>query len=134
MGNVTIRNLRGIMGDDFLAWAKIYFSKESGNRDRLIPRSLIFEDFKITTGIYNWKAQRFSKCMKAFAQYEKEILELNPQLLCNDGNRIVKRISGKESPVECYYVQTKEEINYEFNTEQKVEHNGLQEVQSNMPF
>jgi hypothetical protein len=134
MGNVTIRNLRGVMGDDFLEWAKIFFSKESGNRDRLIPRSIIYEDFKISTGIYQWKANRFSKCMKAFAQYDSEIIALNPEILCNDGNRIVKRISGKESPVECYYVQTKEEINYEFDTEQKIEHNGLQEVKLNFPF
>jgi len=122
------------MGDDFLEWATIYFSKDSGNRDRLIPRSLIYEDFKTTTGIYQWKAQRFSKCMKAFAQYEKEILSLNPDELCNDGGRIVKRISGKESPVECFYIQTKEELNYEFDAEQRVNHTGLTEVQSNMPF
>ena len=113
---------------------KIFFSKESGNRDRLIPRSLIYEDFKISTGIYQWKANRFSKCIKAFAQYDSEIIALNPEILCNDGNRIVKRISGKESPVECFYIQTKDEINYEFDTEQRVEHSGLQEVGSNVPF
>ena len=135
MSNVTIRNLRGVMGDDFLEWAKNFFSKDSGNRDRLIPREIIYDDFKATTKIQTWKANRFTKCMKAFAQYHPEIITLNPEKLCNDGQRIVKRISGSIiNTIECLYIQTKEEINYEFETEQKILRNGFQEVKSNVPF
>ncbi|GHU80602.1 hypothetical protein FACS1894145_7140 [Bacteroidia bacterium] len=134
MGNVTIRNLRGVMGDDFLDWAKIYFSRESGNRDRLIPRSVIYDNFMQTTGIRMWKANRFSKCMKAFCQYEIEIMALNPEILRNDGDRIIRRISGEKSPVEFYYIQTKEQINHELEAERPISDNGLQEIKIQTPF
>jgi hypothetical protein len=134
MGKVTIRNLRGIMGDNFLDWATIYFSKESGNRDRLIQRSVIYEDFKAKTGIHQWTANRFSKCIKAFCKYEREILALNPEALCNEGGRIIRRTSNTESPVEFYYVQTKKEINQQSDIEQETKSEYLKEVKSDLPF
>ena len=72
--------------------------------------------------------------MKAFCSYKPEIIALNPERLCNDGERIIQRIQGKGKTEECYYVQTKEEINHEFDVEQKVEGNGLVEVKSEIPF
>ncbi|MDR0681745.1 MAG: hypothetical protein LBG15_07860 [Dysgonamonadaceae bacterium] len=132
MGNVTVRNLRSIMGDDFLNWAEIYFSKDSGNCDRLILRSVIYENFISVTGVRNWKANRFSKCMKAFCQYERYIICLNPPKLCNSKDRIIKRVAGEESPKEFYYIQTREKIDEDFSGD--LQNGNLKEIKSEMPF
>jgi len=93
--NVILRNLRSDMTDEFFEWAKIYFGEASGKLDRLIPRLIIYKDFEENTGIKNWTANRFSKSLKSFAQYDERILSLNPEQLCNQGDRIIKRIPGK---------------------------------------
>jgi hypothetical protein len=109
MKNVIRRNLRGIMGEAFLEWAQVYFSLNGGNCDRLIPRDVVFNDFKENTGKRNATAQYFSRALKAYCEYEPSIIALDPVEMQNSQKRIIRKVEGKSTAM--FYVQTRSALN-----------------------
>lgn len=102
---VKKRNLVAEMGAAFKDWAEVYFSKESGNLDRCIPRTFVWEAFVKSTKS-KMSPNRFKKALAAFAKFNG--LTLNPKQLHNDKNRILHRfkINDKYKTVEMIYLQT----------------------------
>ena len=130
MANVIIRNLRGIMGEPFLDWAQVFFSEQSGNCNKFLPRHEVFKDFEITSGMSKWTSQRFLKALKAYCDYDRAVMALNPEELQGTGGRIIKQYNGKAT--EMFYIQTKEELNIEL--EYKESSGEMSEVQTDMPY
>lgn len=122
MGNVLSRTYMALMGEPFFNWAEVYFSENSGNIDRLIPRDEAFEDFKKISKINGWSTQKFSSSLKYYCLNSSKIIELNPTELKNNSGRIIKKHEGKST--EMIYVRTTETIdfvtadNYEINNNQ----------------
>lgn len=98
--NIIFRKFLRDMGDNFQDWAEMYFSvDENGNGDHLnteIVREDAFNAFKSFSGNHKWSMQRFTKALKGFCYTCEYVAELNPQDLCNSGQRIMRRI---EDPV-----------------------------------
>lgn len=89
MDNVLKRNLQGIMGDQFLNWADIYFSEQSGNLNKMISREDAIHDLiKITND--KWMVKRFSQSIEAWCKYYGYVL--NPEELKNNAGRIIRKI------------------------------------------
>jgi len=128
MAKVISRNLRGIMGEAFLDWAQVYFNEKSGNCNRMLPRQEVFDDFKIVSGLSKWTPHKFTKALKAYCEYDPNILSFNPEQLRGSDGRIIKQYDGKAT--EMFYVQTTEDLNIEL--EYKEHENGLSEAVS--PF
>lgn len=106
MDMVTKRNLRTAVGEEFLNWASVYFSKESGNTDKLIIKKDAFEDFQKSTGSYKGTINKFTASLKAWCRYESpRIWSLDPKSLQNEQGRIIRKEDGKA--VEKIYIQTK---------------------------
>jgi hypothetical protein len=97
-----MRNLIATMGDNFRAWADVYFSPESGKLNVEVSREEAFSDYwhqhpKISPLM--WR-------MKLEAWVQLNYYTLNPPELCNCGKRIIRKPNGKS--VEVFYIQTKE--------------------------
>jgi hypothetical protein len=130
MANVISRNLRGVMGESFLDWAQVYFSDTSGNCDKLLPRSDVYDDFKSVTGISKWTPHRFSKALKAYCEYNPAIFAYNPDEIKGKDGRIIRQHNGKAT--EMFYIQTKETLNIDLEYTEAP--SGQKEVISTMPF
>jgi hypothetical protein len=130
MANVISRNLRGIMGEAFLDWAQVYFNEQSGNCNKLLPRQEIFDDFKTVSGLSKWTPHKFTKALKAYCEYDRNIIALNPEELRGADGRIIKQYNGKAT--EMFYVQTKAELNIELEYKESSE--GLSEAVTGLPF
>lgn len=116
MDNVTRRNLKTQMGDEFKEWADMYFNLESKTLDDYVNKTDAWEAFKSQSGARTkmWSAQRFKKSVQSWASYHGYIF--NPQGAVNtDPNRIVHHVNGKAQ--EFIYISTKGEIK-EFNKEE----------------
>lgn len=90
MDNVQKRNLQGIMGDAFLAWADVFFSEGSGKIDTLIPREEAYQDFLKQSNQKMYSASRFMPSMEAWCKYHG--YALNPFELKNNGGRIIRKV------------------------------------------
>lgn len=110
MGNVLSRTYKALMGEPFYNWAEVYFSENSGNIDRLIPRDEAFTDFKTISKISAWTTQKFSSALKYYCLDSSRIIELDPKELKNNSGRIIKKHQGKST--EMIYVRTKDTINF----------------------
>lgn len=104
MNNVSKRNLMSEMGDHFRGWAEVFFSPESGNLDKLIPKEDAMKDFELSTKLKTFSSQRFLKSLKAWAKFHG--YTPNPKELQNNQGRIVRRPNGTEQPKEMVYIQT----------------------------
>lgn len=121
MGNVTKRNLQSEMGLTFQAWADVYFSSESDNRDKQIVKSRAMKTF-LEDNKVQWTTQKFTKALKAWCRFNH--FTYNPKELTNDKNRIVARIeeeyydrnkrefvkTGHQKTEEMIYIQTMDEL------------------------
>lgn len=117
MDNVTRRNLVGEMTHTFLAWADVYFSEESNNRDQMISKSVALDTFCMETKSA-WTTQKFTKAMAAWCKFRG--LVLNPTDLRNKEGRIIRTLpiqrydkssgawiqSDQKKSTEIIYVQT----------------------------
>lgn len=108
MYNIMQRMRRQQMGVNFEEWADAYFAMESGNLDRDIPRSVIFDDFRIHANSGKTSAQKFKKQLEAFCQFADHIECLNPADMHNSGNRILKRDPSRNNgkPEEYFFVRS----------------------------
>lgn len=115
MINVEKRNLIGVMGDAFLDWADIYFSKLSGRLNVNTVKEFAFNDFCMITKT-KWSANKFKSAISAYCRYKDYVY--NPKDFVNDGARIIghiviDEISKKTRPVEMIHLRTPDYLNYE---------------------
>lgn len=89
MDNVTRRNLVGEMTHNFLAWADVYFSEESNNRDHMVAKSVALDTFCMETKS-TWTTQKFTRSMIAWCKYRG--FKLNPEDLRNKEGRIIRTV------------------------------------------
>ncbi|HCC51465.1 MAG TPA: hypothetical protein DEQ30_04915 [Porphyromonadaceae bacterium] len=129
MANVISRNLRGIMGEGFLDWAQVYFNEQSGNCNKLLPRQEVFDDFKTVSGLSKWTPHKFTKALKAYCDYDRNIMTLNPEEFRGTDGRIIKQYNGKAT--EMFYVQTNNELNIELEYNEPGE---MSEIHTNIPY
>ncbi len=106
MGDIMLRKYRADMGSNFEDWAEVYFSPESGNLDRFIPRSEVFECFRLQTGLHKWTPNRFKRALQGFAQFHRDRLELDPEELRNSSGRIIRKGADGRT-TEMYFMRTR---------------------------
>lgn len=106
MGNIMKRKSKEDMGALFEDWAYMFFSSESGNTDKFISKAEAFEEFKTFSGAakHYWTMNRFTKAIKAFANINPDVAELNPKELRNSAGRIIRKVDGKAT--EMIYLRT----------------------------
>ncbi len=92
------------MGSQFRDWAEVYFSPEGLNVDKELIKEQVIKDFMSDTMVKNWSTKQFTKALKAFCKNTEYIYEMNPKMLQNSGNRIVRNIQGKTT--EMIYIRT----------------------------
>lgn len=73
-GNIQKRNLMAEMGDNFRAWAEVFFAARNhenqfANLNTDIPKSDMLEDFKRNTGLNKITSNKFKKSIKAFCKF-----------------------------------------------------------------
>ena len=91
------------MGSVFMDWAMVYFSREGTNLNAYVNKTLALENFKNATKS-GWTMNRFSKALKAFAEYNDEIWRMNPEEITDKSGRIIKRVQSHT--IEFIYYQT----------------------------
>lgn len=119
MDNVTKRNLQSEMGQNFHAWADVFFAEESGNLDKLIERHVAFKNFVDENKMGHWTPQKFSRAIKAWCRYRNYIL--NPKELQNKDGRIVRKVNSTDKngaslgmkSAEMIYIQSQTTVNVE---------------------
>jgi hypothetical protein len=108
MVNVQKRALIGEMGDAFLDWADVYFSKASGNLNKHVVKEYAFNDFITQAKVKLWTTNKFKKALNAYCKFRD--LEFNPQEYCQDTlhDRIIGNIieDGKSRTVEMIHLRT----------------------------
>lgn len=110
MNNVISRNQLTIMGPKFFNWAEVYFSIESGNCDKFIPREIAKKDFENQESVKGWSSQKFGDALKAYCDYKfPQIIALNPEEYHTSEKRIIKKMfipsENREKTVEAIYVK-----------------------------
>jgi hypothetical protein len=113
MQNIIYRKFKSDMSENFREWAEYYFSPEAGHLNTLIIREDALSAYKYFSGVSKITMQKFTKSLKGFCYTCDYVDCMNPEDLCNSGNRIIKRI---EDPVthamvskEMIYIRTKAE-------------------------
>lgn len=106
--NILIRKLKADMGTNFEEWAFQYFAPEGDHLDCALVRRVVYEDFindsKVNKNFYTMN--RFSRSLRAFAQYAAHVAELNPAVLCNKQGRYSRRVDGRQE--EMIYLRTRQ--------------------------
>lgn len=87
----------------FQEWAECFFTIPSKHLDNYFSKEMAFEDFKKTTKLGQWSANKFKKQLKAYCELNGYIL--NPEWLRNLSQRIVRKMEGKTQEV--LYIHTK---------------------------
>lgn len=80
------------MGSGFEDWANGYFSLDSGNLDKQLPRDEVFNDYTRYSNMNRITMQGFTKKLKAFCQICPWIDELNPREQQNSSGRIQRKV------------------------------------------
>ena len=111
------RNLKEIMGNDFLEWAKDYFTDENLDTEIKKHDALTSYNESVTSKIYKLKSHKFKKKLEAFCEYAGYIF--NPSELLNERSDDPKRIMKKDTNdtskvVEYLYIQAKENLEMPF--------------------
>ncbi|WP_149525667.1 primase-helicase family protein [Sphingobacterium hotanense] len=88
MKNIMDRAFTNSMGFAFLAWAEVFFTKESGRLDCFVPTQYALEDYKAEANIKTITSNGFNSKMKLFAQLKK--MSLNPKEVQNNDGRVTK--------------------------------------------
>lgn len=108
MANIISRHNKAEMGENFRDWAEMYFSQESGRLDTFIVRTDAFDDYKKYSNSNKMTMQAFSRKLKAFAADTPYIDCLNPEDLCNNSGRIIRRPPGSvsDAPTDMIYLRS----------------------------
>lgn len=93
MSNVSRRQLLATMGAGFYDWAKVYFSEESENLDKLVVREEAFHDHKYVTQAKHVTAQIFMEKLRAFCKLNGYML--NPVDMLGAAGNIIKKVPKK---------------------------------------
>ena len=102
MANIIIRKNMAVMGDNFMEWASVYFSEDSGRLNVKLEKNKVFTDCIIEINSLKMSSHTFSKKLKAFVAVAEWIEELNPKEYQNKDGRI--KSDGKEY----IYLRTKD--------------------------
>ncbi len=102
--NITKRNLLTEMGENFLAWADVFFDEKEGKVNQLVIKDEAREDFQKSSNFNKMTSQAFMNRLKAWAAYRGHTL--NPEELKNKDGRIVRKPLNYEIVKEMIYVQT----------------------------
>lgn len=86
MGNIMERNLANDMGMNFLGWAELYFSEESGRQDILVPTSIALNDFQREANQQKIATQTFNHKLDLFSRYKG--WKLNPKEVYGKSDRL----------------------------------------------
>lgn len=110
--NVNKRNLLSAMGDNFRAWADVYFAFESNRLNEYVQKVSAMEDFNKETRL-KVTSQAFVKKLMAWAKYNH--YEYNPAELLDKRGRIVRTIevtdrdgTKRQTTAEMLYIRTPE--------------------------
>ncbi len=88
MDNIMDRALTNNMGFQFLAWAEVFFSKDSQKLDCYVPSQYALEDYVAEAKIKSITTNGFNQKMKMYAQYKKMIF--NPKEVQNNEGRVIR--------------------------------------------
>ena len=88
-GNVNKRNLLSTMGDNFRAWADVYFDPESARLNVMVEKKPAMEDFNKETRL-KVTSQSFMKKLRAWAKYNN--CECNPEEMLEGKERIIRSV------------------------------------------
>lgn len=94
MANIIIRKNMAVMGDNFMEWASVYFSEDSGRLNVKLEKNKVFTDCICEINSLKMSSHSFSKKLKAFVAVADWIEELNPKEYQNKDGRI--KSDGKE--------------------------------------
>jgi hypothetical protein len=94
------------MTEVFKNWADVYFDKQEGHCDNLVPRDKAYKDFEEKSGQHKWTMNKFTRALKAWSRYTDYVQILNPKEFHNTSGRIIRK-EGNEA-TEMIYIQTKE--------------------------
>ncbi len=104
MHNIEQRNIRRMIGDDFIYWAEEYFAVES-RRNTYIKKNEIFEEYKTSLSKRaqdSVKMKTFKTRLIQFCEYKGWIF--NPdELLQTESDRKRNEIHRREEGVDVYY-------------------------------
>ena len=87
LNQVNKKNLLSDMGENFKAWAEVYFSEEGGKQNKLQVRGWAFKDFISSTNV-KVTPQKFMSSIKSWCKLKG--YELNPKMFCNADGRILR--------------------------------------------
>lgn len=112
MEKVMARVRRAMMGDNFAAWANVYFAQIEGepneNLDRLLKKQDVYNDWKDEVGkdLKMNSAQSFKKKLKIWCKDKG--YEFCPSDIpdCQADGRIVKKIGPEKKTTELIYIRT----------------------------
>jgi hypothetical protein len=93
LDQVTRRNLLTDMGENFKAWADVFFSEESGHMNTLVAREWAYEDFCKN---FNYKGtpQKFMTSLKSWCRFNT--YEFNPKDFLDKNRRIIRNRKYKD--------------------------------------
>ena len=94
MANIIIRKNMAVMGDNFMEWASVYFSEDSGRLNVKLEKNKVFTDCICEINSLKMSSHSFSKKLNAFVAVADWIEELNPKEYQNKDGRI--KSDGKE--------------------------------------
>lgn len=110
MNRADERNILSMIGEQFYDWATIYLSPESANLDTMLPKQKMYEDYLGSINSkYGCTINEFKKKLKYYCKLNNYIF--NPQELCNDKGRIIKKTDMGAS--EFVYIQSTQDITQE---------------------
>jgi len=88
MDNIMDRALTNNMGFQFLAWAEVFFSRDSQKLDCYVPSQYALEDYVAEAKIKSITMNGFNQKMKMYAQYKKMVF--NPKEVQNNEGRVIR--------------------------------------------
>ena len=91
MANITDRTMVNLLGLNFLGWAEVFFSEESGRMDCFIPLQYALDDYISESGVKTLKAHGFGIKMRQFARLKG--YEFNPKSELNKDGRLTRNIN-----------------------------------------
>jgi len=92
MNNVTRRQLKATMGEGFEDWANVFFSEESGNLNKMVPRPDVFANCQEALG--KLTPQVFMEKLRAFCRLNEYVL--NPKRFLGKKGNIIKKAEKRK--------------------------------------
>ncbi|MGO3807671.1 MAG: primase-helicase family protein, partial [Sphingobacterium sp.] len=92
MDNIMMRNLSNDMGLNFLAWAEIYFSDESGRLNILVPTAVALEDYQRDSNLTKMASNLFNHKLDLYCRFKG--WKMNPKEVYGKSDRLTKYLAA----------------------------------------